>query len=112
MKRILALLLAVFLLSALTGCASKELTLEKVLELSEKGESLTWEDFAAYPYQEVGSGLHIRLYSIDDTFDLMICGPHSEEAPWYIYLGDKEHDRHIDIRTGDVAAFIQEIRGD
>ncbi len=111
MKRILALLLAVFLLSALTGCASKELTLEQVVKLSEKGEALSWEDFAQYPYQETGSGVYIRLYSIDDTFELLIGGPHPEEDPWYIHLREKAQHSNVDIRTGDVTAFIQKIRG-
>ena len=37
-----------------------ELTLEDVSRLSEKGDALSWDDFANFKYIETGSGLYIR----------------------------------------------------
>jgi len=87
------------------------LTLPEVIALSKKGDALTWGDFEDYDYMETGSGLYIRVYKIDERFELWIGGtvPKREAKPMYIYLtltGDLEP--RIDIREGGVEAFISE----
>ncbi len=89
---------------------SKVLTLDDVLALSEKGTTLTWEDFAGYRFIETGSGLYIRVYEIDGTFELWIGGgsPMPTGTPMYIYLARADDlDTRIDIRYGGVEEFIE-----
>ncbi|QUO38523.1 hypothetical protein KFE19_03140 [Dysosmobacter sp. Marseille-Q4140] len=81
------------------------LTLEDVRTLSEKGESLSWEDFELYDSREVGSGLYIRVYPIDKTFSVWIGSFTPGEKPLYILLGT-ENDQ-IDLRREDPLAFIR-----
>ncbi|MBQ7930162.1 MAG: M56 family metallopeptidase, partial [Clostridia bacterium] len=93
------------------------LTLDDVILLSEKGESLTWEDFTGYKFIETGSGIYIRVYEIDETFDLMIGDgdfTHFRDdgtmtgTPWYIRLCADHWENYADVTKDDVAAFIAE----
>ena len=99
----------------LFGCSKPDpyqLTLDKVVELSSKGEELTWSDFEQYDGQECGSGLYILSYAIDDDYELMIGGTPTEN-PMYIYLvrkNDADDSEPIDIRREDVQAFIDEFQ--
>ncbi len=86
----------------------KQLTLDDVITLSAKGRSLTWEDFAEFKSIETGSGLYIRVYEIDEKFDLWIGGGAPIGTPMYIYLSlADDSDTRIDIRDGGVEEFIQ-----
>lgn len=109
MKRVLPALTSLICVIGLLGCNDGNLlTLDKVLELSAKGEDLTWSDFEQYESKDVGSGLYIYFYDIDDTFGLWIGGVPSDK-PMYMRLATKtDLDNAIDIRTGDVKAFIKE----
>ena len=83
------------------------LTLEDVLALSEKGMALTWRDFEDFAYVETGSGLYIRVYKIDEMYDLRIGGSGPDSDPMYIYLTlTNAQDTKIDIRHSDVAGFL------
>lgn len=108
MRKYIAILLAVVCIFGLVGCGQqKELTLDKVVELSSKGEDLTWSDFEQYKSIDIGSGLYILVYEIDETFDLWIGGT-PNDAPMYIRLVTKANtDNYIDIRTDDVKGFIE-----
>ena len=87
--------------------ALPRLTLDDVVMLSQKGNALSWSDFERYQGREVGSGLYIMRYEIDELFDALVGGV-PDETPWYIYLRvNNEAEDHIDIRTGDVSAFIE-----
>lgn len=65
MKKLLVFILTLVCILGLIGCSQKEevqqsgnkLTLDKVVELSAKGENLTWSDFEQYESIETGSGL-------------------------------------------------------
>ena len=85
-----------------------KLTLDRVIELSAKGNELMWSDFAQYESIETGSGLYILVYDIDDTFQLIIGGSgNTEETPMYIRLALKDNwDTYIDIRIEDVQSFV------
>ncbi len=85
----------------------QKLTLEDVRSLSQKGDALTWSDFEEYAYIETGSGLYIRVYEIDEMFELWIGGAGPDSDPMYIYLSLADDlDTRIDIRDGGVEAFI------
>jgi len=88
---------------------SNVLTLNDVITLSKKGAALSWADFEEYSYIETGSGLYIRVYKINETFELWIGGGSPDRDPMYIYLAlSGDIDTKIDIRDGGVAEFIDE----
>ena len=89
-----------------------ELTIQKVRELADKGEELTWSDFERYNSKDVGSGLYILHFELDETFDLFVGGvPMPDEKPMYVKLAlDSDRDKYVDIKTDDINAFIDEIR--
>lgn len=94
---------------------------------------MSWEDFEQYPYENIGSGLYIQRYRIDETFSLLVGGGSFESKPMYIYLqaslgaqsetdnSEKpaqsgyvdqqanDKDERIDIRYEDVLAFVERI---
>ena len=113
MKKLITFVLALVCALALAGCAQQEeqqqdniLTLDKVVELSAKGEELTWSDFEQYESIETGSGLYILEYDIDETFALHV-GGFREGPPLYIFLLTKANQENkVDIRTGNVQEFI------
>jgi len=86
---------------------SQKLTLEDVVKLSSKEYELTWSDFEGYYHYETGSGLYIRVYEINEMFELWIGGSWPDEDPMYIWLtlADDLNTR-IDIRDGGVEEFI------
>ena len=89
------------------------LTLNDVIILSQKEHDLSWEDFEKYDYIETGSGLYIRVYEINEKFQLMIGGAGPESEPMYIYLCLKEStDTRIDIRDGGITEFISEYNSE
>ena len=80
--------------------------------LSQKGDALSWSDFERYQGWDVGSGLYIMRYEIDELFDVLVGGV-PDETPWYIYLRvNNEADDRIDIRTEDVSTFVEAHRND
>ena len=92
--------------------ALPRLTLDDVVTLSKNGNALSWPDFERYQGWEVGSGLYIMRYEIDELFDVLVGGV-PDETPWYIYLRvNNEADDRIDIRTEDVSAFAEAHRND
>jgi hypothetical protein len=89
-----------------TGQSTK-LTLEILKNLSKKGEALSWEDFQTYDSKDLGSGLYIKLYPIDDKYELLIGGGSLEKSPMYITLANKDTKTSIDIRHDDINKFIK-----
>lgn len=91
---------------------AEKLTLDDVVTLSQKGDALTWSDFERYQGRDIGSGLYIIRYEIDEVFDVLVGGV-PDETPWYIYLRvNNEADDRIDIRTEDVSIFVEAHRND
>lgn len=83
-----------------------KLTLDKVIELSNKKDDLSWDDFKEYKHGDIGSGLYIYNYHIDDNYVLLIGGKSLDEKPKYIYL-EKDGGRKVDVRKDDVEEFIK-----
>ncbi|MBR5528054.1 MAG: hypothetical protein IKV97_03555 [Clostridia bacterium] len=92
--------------------AKPTLTLNDVVTLSKKAGALTWSDFEQYNYVETGSGLYIRVYRIDDTFELWIGGSGPESEPMYIYLAlANDIETRIEIRNDSgIEEFINDHR--
>lgn len=84
--------------------SGRTLTLDEAVQLADKGNALTWSDFDGYTYTDIGSGQYIHQYIIDPTFSILVSGPSLDEAPQSITL--HAGDAQVDLRSGDVAAFI------
>ena len=84
----------------------KELTLDTVRVLAQKGDDLDWEDFADYPHTDVGSGLYVYRYEIEGDLAVLVGGKSLETKPDYVNLVAGENQ--IDIRSGDLEGFILE----
>lgn len=83
------------------------LTMDKVLELAKKGEDLSWNDLDGYAHTDVGSGLYILHFRIDDQFSLLMGGAGPDSKPLYVRLESvQDPDLYIDIREADVQDFI------
>jgi hypothetical protein len=86
---------------------TNKLSLEKVIELSKKGKELSWKDFEKYDSIDIGSGLYIRRYDVDENYYLLIGGGSIDEKPMYIYLiKTNNSDNYIDIRIDNISNFI------
>ena len=83
----------------------KQLTLHDVRELSKKGDTLTWADFEPYQHTDVGSGLSVYKYDLEDGYTLLVGGVPGQK-PVYIRLSKGE--RNVDLRDGAdaVEAFL------
>jgi len=88
---------------------SSALTITDVLTLSKKGKALTWSDFQGYFHTDVGSGLYIWHFEIDEVFSVMVGGSSIKLSPLYIYLcaANGETEDRIEIRDGKVDEFIR-----
>ncbi len=87
----------------------KTLSLNDVIILSQKGYELTWTDFEQYQYIETGFGVYIRVYEINELYQLKIGGAGPNSEPKYIYLSlADDADTRIDIRDGSVTEFVSE----
>lgn len=90
----------------------QEMTMDDVIELSNKGDNLTWSDFDNYEHSEdVGSGLTIYEFKIanySDRFTLVV-GYSDENSLQYVRL--KSSGSTIDITESsenDIMMFIAE----
>ena len=90
--------------------SARLLTHNDVITLSKKGYDLGWSDFEQFVFYETGSGLYIRVYEIDEVFEVWVGGteaPEENEPPMYIYLTlAADPEQRIDIRDGGVVDFF------
>ena len=85
----------------------KRFTLEEIIALSAKGQALSWKDF--FDYEEIESDGEIEICQlVTDDFTLKVGGK-PDAAPVYANLIYKD-GLSMDIRTGDVEAFITACR--
>ncbi len=86
-----------------------KLTLNDVIQLSKKGNDLTWDDFSNYSCTEIGSGIYINKYDLEDGYTLLVGGL-PPTSPYYINLfHNDDTSNSIDIRTNDVEAFLKSV---
>ena len=85
------------------------LTLDTLLKIAEKGTEIAWEDFDGYTYEDIGSGLYIYVYDIDDTFELHVGGFRTFK-PSYIRLALKEDNADfVDVQNSSIDEINQFI---
>ena len=82
------------------------LTLAHVIELSHKGYALTWEDLFPFKGTDIGSGLYIMEYPINDRYTLMCRDGKLTGSPMTAFLIDSQTGLSIDIRRDLVEGFL------
>jgi hypothetical protein len=99
-----------FYIKELKRVKTNKLSIDIVKQLSKKGEELSWKDFEPYSGTEVGSGLYIKMYPINDKYSLLVGSAGPNEPLMYIYLIDaKDKEKRIDIRYDDIDKFINNV---
>lgn len=85
------------------------MTLADVEDIARKGETLTWGDLSAYRGERAVTGMYAVEYVLDDTFTLVAAGgsPETTTGPMHVLLRAAGSDETVDIRNGDLAAFIE-----
>jgi len=86
------------------------LTLDYVKVLSDKGWDLDWKDFEGFDGEDIGSGMYVMYYPIDDEYSLYVSGKSLEEKPDYVTLKRKymgEDFAEYDIRLGELKGFLE-----
>lgn len=87
------------------------LTMEKLKALvSAKGKELTWSDFEPFEGKDVGSGLFIMYYEIDENYAVTVGGVPTEK-PWYIRLICNKYDSVFSITDNGADGFEEFIEG-
>lgn len=108
MKRLhcLVLVLTLLFVSCTTKPEAEMLTLDDVITLSEKGLSLSWEDFENFVHEDVGSGRYIWKFSIvEPEYTLSVEGNSLDEPPEHILLFNEAGD-NIEIRVDSIELFL------
>lgn len=90
--------------------SQNKITADELIELCEKGKTLTWSDFENYQSEDIGSGLYILKYDIagPEGYYIFVGGGSLDEEPCYIRL-EQETGGTIDLCTActeDVKAFL------
>jgi hypothetical protein len=71
------------------------------------GETLTWDDFAPYDKEELGSDPYCFRYPIDWDYCLEIAGDSLESEPAYIRIvSEYDGENYVDVRYADLDAFL------
>ena len=91
----------------------KYLTTKDIISLSQKGDALTWSDFEGYVHEDIGSGIYIWEFKIEEGsgYTLRVGGV-PPEKPNYINLcrgiNKSLYTDVIDIRYDDVQSFLSD----
>ncbi len=84
------------------------LTIEKLEELAEKGDQLSWQDFEQYESVDCGSGLYILRYALNEAYYFVIGGTSIDEKPMYMHLVEADNkENYIDIRNQSISEFLK-----
>ncbi len=85
---------------------TEALTLAHVIELSHKGDALTWEDLYPFKGTDIGSGLYVMEFPIDDRYTLQCSDGKLTGSPMTANLIDRQTGLSIDIRRDLVEGFL------
>ena len=87
--------------------ATKEMTLDDVIELAKKGNDLDWSDFEDYKCYDTTTCIRYWTFDLGDGFELEVGGPEGEKPDFInLYYNSTQF---CDVRTEDVSAFIDNI---
>lgn len=104
---------------SLSNKKSKYLTTKDIISLSQKGDTLTWSDFEGYVHEDIGSGIYIWEFKIEEGsgYTLWVGGvPPQKPSYIMLYRGINKAEypsingidtqNGTDIRYGDVSGFL------
>lgn len=90
-----------------TEQTAKAMTLDDVKELAKKGKNLTWTDFSGYDINWRSTIAFTRFAKIDFGNDLfLVIGGEPNLRPDAVWLCYEDTETYVDVKTGDVSAFI------
>ena len=87
---------------------TRTMTIDDVIGLTLKGMDPTWEDFKSFTGRDIGSGLFVVQYNIDDDFYVLVGDEKLTGTPMYATLHCTYNDSTVDIRKGNVKEFIEQ----
>lgn len=82
------------------------LTLEELKVIAKKGEDISWEDFEPYHGKDIGSGLYIMYYPLEQPYSVIVGGVPNKK-PMYINLSSNKTKQYIDIRQESIDEFLE-----
>ncbi len=85
---------------------NQRLTMDDVSALSELGHDLSWDDLKGYESTDIGSGLYVLVYPINDTYELICSGGSLDGKPATVRLRNLITNRAHDIREGQPYQFL------
>ena len=84
----------------------KKLTMEKLIEICQTNENLSWSHFAEYESKSIGSGIIVLSYYISEDYEFCIGGTGTGGEPMYMKLFSLKDDTYIDVREESIEDFI------
>ncbi len=92
----------------------KTMTMQTVRGLSLQGNDVTWKLLDDFAYENRSTKkFHLRVYTLEDGYEVWAGGEPDSKKPSYLYLVDGENGNRLEIRNGDIDAFLSgAITGD
>ncbi|MBP5580024.1 MAG: dockerin type I repeat-containing protein [Ruminococcus sp.] len=87
--------------------ATRAMTLNDVVELSKKGKKIDWPDFAEFEgkWRSTIAYTYFCKFDLGDDFFLVV-GGEPNFRPEVVWLCYSDTENYVDVKTGDVKAFI------
>lgn len=86
------------------------LTIDKLKAIyAAKGTNIDWSDFDEFEGEDVGSGVYLMCYPIDDEYSLYVSGRSLDEKPDSVILKRKYQGKDFadyDVLLGDLDGFL------
>lgn len=90
--------------SSLMG--TKRMTMDDVSALSKLGRELSWDHLRDYEATDIGSGLYVLVFPINDTYELICAGGSLVGKPAGVTLKNRLTELSYDIREGQLYRFL------
>ena len=91
----------------------ERLTIEKLIEILNEEDGVTWSDFENYRSDDVGSGLYILRFFLEDRgYLLTVSGvspdPDAEPQKLVLHYITADEELECDLLNGDLAEFLKQ----
>ena len=86
---------------------TKDMTADDVIALSKKGKKISWSDFDGFNVKWHSTIAYSKFTKIELGNDLfLVVGGEPNSRPEVVWLCYSSTDNYVDVKTGDVQAFI------
>ncbi|MCR4637621.1 dockerin type I repeat-containing protein [Ruminococcus sp.] len=90
-----------------TAQTTKDMTLDDVKELAKKGKKLDWTDFSDYNIKWRSTIAYTRFCKVELGSEFfLVVGGEPNLRPDVVWLCYSDTENYVDVKTGDVGAFI------